>query len=222
MAGQQPTVAEQIDADEGLKSKRKMLTIASLVLLALSFADAKVAEANTFIFKITFGNERGLSILLVAAVLFLMLRYYNYASQYHRKIYRLWTERMLGNPFFFIQPLHDTEYYGLVANLTPKGFSIDAAVYERLDWGFSYSCKFPLRREISYYWHDQHDYHQESVFVGWKNYPRVLWFEAKYQFQSFVNHRESLDIIAPYILGVISISSYLANAHLQELLSYFQ
>ncbi len=63
-----------IDRDEGLKAKRKLLIVASCILLALSFSGATIDEANTFIFKIKFTNQNGLGILLVLSIVFLMIR----------------------------------------------------------------------------------------------------------------------------------------------------
>ncbi|WP_180709587.1 hypothetical protein [Vibrio parahaemolyticus] len=39
-----------IDSYEGLKAKRKLLIMASCILLALSFSGATIDEANTFTF----------------------------------------------------------------------------------------------------------------------------------------------------------------------------
>ena len=62
-------LTQAIDNDAGLQSKRKLLTVASLILLALSFSGATIDEANTFIFKIKFANQNGLGILLVLSIM---------------------------------------------------------------------------------------------------------------------------------------------------------
>ena len=71
---------DNIDKDEGLAAKRCALVIVSLLLLALSVSGASIKEANTFIFRIEFSNHVGLTYLLGAAVIFLLLRYYAYAQ----------------------------------------------------------------------------------------------------------------------------------------------
>jgi hypothetical protein len=57
-----------------------------------------------------------------------------------------------------------------------------------------------------------------DVSVGWKNYLKVLGFEAMYQSKSFFTHRENLDILAPYFLGTFSIFSFFLNKKISEIL----
>jgi hypothetical protein len=212
------TITEQIDADEGLKSKRKLLTITSLILLALSFSGAKVEEANTFIFKLSFNNNKGISLLLMLAVIFLLIRYYNYAYKYHHQLYKLWSDRLLKHPFFFHSHPNEPEYYGLVNDLEPKALNIEALQYHGGDWSVGYKCRPVFVRKIIYWWSDQYDNHELEVWVGWKNYFKVLRLEARYQFEGFIKHRENLDIVAPYFLGVFAIASYTFNDQVQYIL----
>lgn len=214
-------ITEQIDADEGLKSKRKLLTITSVILLAISFSGAKVEEANTFLLKLSFNNNKGISVLLVLAVIFLLIRYYNYACKYHHQLYKLWSDRLLRDQFFFYSHPHEPEYSGLICDLEPKEMNIEALQYHDGTWSFGYVCHSLLVRKIAYWWHDNNDEYEREVSVGWKNLLKVLRLEAKYQFQGFITHRENLDIIAPYILGVFSITSYIFNDHVQNLLGIF-
>jgi len=214
------TITEQIDADEGLASKRKLLTLTSLVLLALSFSGAKVEEANTLILKLSFENQTGLSTLLVVAIMFLLIRYYNYAYKYHRDLYKLWTGRMLGHPFFFSMPPHEPDYEGLVVDLEPNGLEIDAMRHsdEYDGWGFGYGCSFLFRRQIEFTWHDQNGDHFQGVGLSFKNHFTALKLECYYQVSSFFIHRENLDITTPYILACAAISSYFFNDSLQAVL----
>jgi heme/copper-type cytochrome/quinol oxidase subunit 3 len=106
-----PTITELIDADEGLKSKRKILTITSLILLALTFSGAKVEEANTFILKLKFDNQNGIAILLVLTIVFLIIRYYNYAKPYHEKLFRAWSDRMLDDGYFLNSDVETRELF---------------------------------------------------------------------------------------------------------------
>lgn len=207
------SIIEKIDKDEGLRSKRKVLVIISLVLLALSVSGAKIEEVNTFIFKINFENYFGIGILLVFSVLFLMIRYFNYARSYHSELFRLWSDRMLKHPYFFSQCYHSDEMNGLVAEKFPNESNFSALPYaadqmEERNHSWSYKCSFPFIRKLSYSWSDQYDFYNRDVFVGWKGYLKVFGFEIKYQLESFFTHRANLDIYTPYILGCLAISSY--------------
>lgn len=213
------TITEQIDIDEGLKTKRKLLTVTSLILLALSFSGAKVEEANTFILKLSFENQKGLSMLLVIAVIFLIIRYYNYACKYHQKLYKLWSDRLIHDDFFIYSHPYEREYSGLVLDLEPKDFDVDVIRQEGGAWEFGYECSWFFVRKISYWWHDKYADHEITVRVGWRNYFRVLMLESKYQFMGFFSHRENLDILAPYILGVLAMSSFVFDEQFQYLLN---
>ncbi|MGI2110654.1 hypothetical protein ACRN9C_14785 [Shewanella frigidimarina] len=215
-----------MDADEGLKSKRKLLTVVSLILLALSFSGASIDEANTFIFKIKFANQNGLGILLVLSIIFLMIRYYNYAKTYHDKLYSLWTNRLLDNPFFFSQnPYESEDASGLI--VLSRNSEIDARVREDDFYSScSYKCKWLFCRYLVHEWGSKQDYEDrvESVNVftefGVIAYVKTLFFETIEQSKSFFTHRENLDVLAPYILGCLAIASYYFNAELIELLLF--
>ena len=212
------TITELIDADEGLKSKRKLLTITSLILLALTFSGAKVEEANTFILKLKFDNQNGIAILLVLAIVFLLIRYYNYAKPYHEKLFREWSDRMLKESYFHQSCHHSETVTGLVHDLAPK-----KAIADQIDpwtwYKFHYESEI-FKCGIRYSWTDQHESHNEFVNVGWKNYLKVMGYEVKYRILRYFNHRENLDILAPYALGVVAISSYVFHAQLQALLIF--
>jgi len=216
-----------IDGDVGLQSKRKLLTVTSLTLLALSFSGATIDEANTFIFKIKFANQNGLGILLVLSIIFLMIRYYNYAKPYHYKLYSIWTERLLTNQFFFLSnPDEPVEAIGIVAD--SRCSELDARLHNDVRrWKHHYKCGLPFIRHIVHYWgyndHEEED-RMDSVNIytrfGLKVYLHSLWLEAKEQIRSFFTHRENLDILAPYMLGCLAIGSYYFNTELMSLLSF--
>ncbi len=212
------TLTEEIDIDEGLKSKRKLLTVTSLILLALSFSSAKVEEANTFILKLKFENQNGIGILLVLAIIFLLIRYFNYARPYHHKIFRAWSDRMLENTYFHSIHPYEPDVSGLAIDRIPKKINIDAIQHEGGSFSFVYKCSPPFCRKFTYHWSDDHDYHMVDASVGWRNYLKVIAYELKYQFESCFTHRENLDILSPYILGTAAISSYFFNDCFQELI----
>ncbi len=216
-----PSLPEEIDLDEGLKSKRKQLTITSLVLLALSFSGAKVQEANTFILKLKFENQNGIGILLVLTIFFLLIRYFNYARPYHDKLFRAWTNRMLKNPYFYSYHPHAEEEFGLIIDKAPDEIDFERIRHEGGSFASNYKCLLPFRRKLSYSWspNEHDDYSISSVGVGWENYVTVIAFEIKYQFESYFTHRENLDILSPYLLGTLAIASYFFNESFQMLIS---
>ncbi|EKF9628269.1 hypothetical protein O1C60_003518 [Vibrio cholerae] len=217
----------EIDKDEGLKSKRKLLIIASCILLALSFSGATIDEANTFIFKIKFTNQNGLGILLVLSIVFLMIRYYNYAVVYHTKLYELWSERLLKHPDILGVCPHSDEFYGLISSHMPlKADDVRQLSYEndnfKYDW--SYKCTFPFRRFVIFQWLGRHDINEESLNIGrslgFRVYAKFLWLEAQEQVSSFFTYRENLDILTPYALGFFSIASYYFNTEMMLMLQF--
>jgi hypothetical protein len=211
------------DQDLGLGTKRKLLVIVSLLLLSLSFSGAKIEEANTFIFKITFAHQNGLATLLVISVIFLMLRYYNYAKPYHDKLYAIWTKRLGQQPFFYSSNPYGDEDSGIVA--MSRSSELDAHFHHNVRrWSFQYVCGWPFTRYIEQYWgynDNEEEDRYESVNVykkfGFKIYLMCLWFEAKEQVKSFFTHRENLDILSPYIIGWLAIASFYCSEHLSKL-----
>ena len=216
-----------IDKDEGLRSKRKMLTIVSLILLSIEFSGATIVEANTFILKISFEHQSGISLLLLLAIIFLLVRYFNYAKPYHEKLFELWSSRMLSDSMFILGDPYSPDITGLISDLAPNGLDIEHIGHDEnsyLDW--SYQCKFFLNRYIKYSWFVEHIDESASISllknVSFFTYIKVLMTEFKYQVLSFFSHRENLDILAPYLLGVTAIFSYFFNAELQHLIFYLQ
>jgi hypothetical protein len=215
-----------IDTDEGLKSKRKLLTIASLTLLALSFSGAKIEEANSFIFKIKFAHQNGLAILLVISIIFLMVRYYNYAKKYHDRLYYIWATRLINRNFFYSRCPHSDQDAGIVAD--SRSSELDANFeHDVRRWEFKYICGWPFTRYIDHYWgyndHPEEDRMDRVSIVkqfGMKAYCKSIGYEAIEQTKSFFIHRENLDILAPYFIGCAAIASYYFNAELQELLTF--
>lgn len=215
--------SKTFDGDQGLAIKRKLLVIVSLVLLSLSFSGAKIEEANTFIFKITFTHQNGLATLLVISIIFLMLRYYNYAKPYHDRLYAIWTQRLVQQSFFYSSNPYDNEDSGIVAS--SRSSELDAHFYHDVQrWEFQYVCGWPFTRYIEQCWgyHNTTDEDRfESVNIyqrfGLKVYLICLWLEAKEQIRSFFTHRENLDILSPYIIGWLAIASFYCSEHLSKL-----
>lgn len=62
--GKTDKLIENMKEDSELSSKRSLLIVASMLLMAMSVSGATLLEANTFIFKIGFENSKGLGYLL--------------------------------------------------------------------------------------------------------------------------------------------------------------
>ena len=216
---------QQIDSDEGLRSKRRLLTIVSIILLAIEFSGAKIIEANTFIVKLSFDNQSGLSVLLLFSIIFLMIRYYNYAERYHQALYNLWTEKLLNDPNIHLYNDHSGEITGWLFEAMPKRIQPDNVHYDSFEYRYSYVCKSPFRRSFAYHTRDEYDEHTKHVGIcktlGFKKYLAILLLEAKYQLSSYFKNRENLDIQAPYLLGLVAILSFFFNHQLQLILKWF-
>lgn len=109
---------ENFDTDENLKSKRKLLITISMILIALEVTGATIKEANTFLFKIGFTNESGVTNLLVFSILYLLVRYYSYAQPYHEELFEFWSSRMLKDPDFFITTMKVRQSKALLVMLS--------------------------------------------------------------------------------------------------------
>ncbi len=214
-----------IDSDEGLKAKRKLLTLASLTLLALSFTGAKLEEANTFIFKITFTNQSGLGAFLCISIIFLIIRYHNYAKPYHDLLYDVWVARLFKNYLFDRQVGPDFEdKEGLLIESLPEEYYY--RLPNDLSWRTSYQRKILFRRYILHTVdvRNEHEEYYQTLPInvyshfGLKIYLKVFVLEWKESIASFFHHRENLDILTPYLLGYGAITSYVLKQHLVSVL----
>jgi hypothetical protein len=223
----QLTLTQRIDADEGLKAKRKLLTVVSLILLAIAFSAAKVVEANTFIMKISFTNQNGIAYLLLLSIAFLMIRYYNYARPYHDELYKAWTERILKEPFLFIYCHESDQATGILVDKAPSKLDFESVRHNNHGyWNFEYKCYGIFGREIHHLWSNDGQSDNRTTLNLFKEldlsiYFKILLREFKYQASSFFIHRENLDIFAPYLLGCFSILSFVFNEEIIAILKGF-
>jgi len=225
MADKYKALLDKIDEDAGLASKRKILTIVSLIMLAIQFSGAKVVEANTFILKLSFSHQNGLGLLLAIAIAFLIIRYYNYARSYHQELFDLWSTRMLNDSFFFLYCHDSNTLSGLIVDLANEQLNMDlnSGKYQHeypVTWTYKYN--FPFSRSIIYAISGEYETEEKDVVlrqVGLKTLLKVLNYETKYRLSSIFTHRENLDIYAPYLLGTTAIFSYFFSAELQSLIS---
>ncbi|WP_217523250.1 hypothetical protein [Vibrio metschnikovii] len=92
---QENSFIAKFDSDDKLISKGKMLAAISMILIALEVTGATIKEANTFLFKIDFANQNGVTFLLLGAIIYLAVRYLNYAQPYHHQLFLIWSRRMM-------------------------------------------------------------------------------------------------------------------------------
>ncbi|MFM4723058.1 hypothetical protein ACEUD7_08185 [Aeromonas veronii] len=204
---------KKLDEDEGLQGKRKLLVILSVLVLAINFTGAVFKEANTFIFKIEFTNQSGLNTFLLLSILFLLMRYYAYAHSYHQELYELWSNRMLKNRNVF--------YYDKDAKIVRGLLGYAVTVWGEEAPGIEaskYHISGLFKRELLYpTYHRCEDgsideYQDVITLTDFKNdnwsrrkYLELLSLELKYQLSAFLKYRENLDLIGPYIIGVLAV-----------------
>lgn len=205
---------EKLDADDGLAAKRKVLVIVSLLLLALSVSGASIKEANTFIFKVEFSNHAGLTHLLGVAVVFLMLRYYAYAQSYHSQLFDLWAARLLSDYRVFSYDTREDKVNGLLGKAVNiwggDELGIQDARYKKIgifkrNLVYTSSAYDEGHGEYSY----ENNIELNSYSEEWtkKDFCQLLRFELKYRIEAVLKHREYLDLMFPYILGLFALLS---------------
>jgi len=202
----------QIDTDTGLLSKRKILVAMSVVLIVLNCSGATLQEVNTFIFKIKFTNHNGLVYFLSLSVAFLTLRYYGYAQVYHEKLFHFWSQRMLNDyKVFYSNPMED-----YIGGLLAKRIDVSPISAPGIQ-SPNYKVVGLFKRNLVYTVFGPDEYGNDSEYDKniplnkytdkWKltDYFKLLIFEAHYQLEAFLKHREYLDILYPYILSTLAL-----------------
>lgn len=209
---------DEIDNDKQLTAQRRALVTVSLLLLALCLSGAAIKEANTFIFRIEFTNHEGLTYLLAAAVVFFLVRYYAYAQIYHSQLFDFWSERLLDDYRVFNYDTQHEEVGGLLGKrINFTGHDEPGLRTPR------YKKVGILKRNLVYTseGHDEHHGHfsyDENIELNkysndWtkKDFHKLLRFEFKYRIEAILKHREYLDIMFPYLLGIAAIISLTAK-----------
>jgi hypothetical protein len=202
-------LSKRIDEDLALASSKKYLMLTSLVLLALLFSGAKVTEANTFLFKLTFTNSAGITNLLLLSIGFLLIRYYSNTSKYHKAIYDDWTQRALKQPYFFSVCEHSDGQSGYIVDIAPEYaiFNDPTSGYEehdKLNW--TLHVNLYLNAQIQYDLYNQHGHIQDKkVYIFQYLHPikscKAIWIIFKHWIEAQTRFRESLDIYAPYMIA---------------------
>lgn len=207
-----------MDDDKEFQSKRRALVFVSLLLLALIVSGAQIKEANTFIFKIEFANHEGLRYLLVAAVMACTLRYYSYSEKYNDHLFSLWVGRFLSDyAVYHVDPdeLTTSGLAGRKAEIyVGDNFDIDHPRYKK-DGVFKRSIGFRTsgidehRGPISYTKYFSFNEYTDT----WrrKDFLKLLRTEFKYRIAAWIKHRETLDLVSPYLLAASSLLAFLLS-----------
>ena len=212
-----PTLKERIDANEGLKSKRLLLTTVSLVLIAVTFTGTVIEEANTFILKLSFQQGEALGLLLALAILFLTIRYYSYAFKYHQELTLLWKNDFFKTPSILNRDYHSDEFSGLLIDVSPGNFASDLTHMSHpqspTKWRYYYESRWLVLRCFVFEEIDKEIGEVVSVkrINLLKTYPivyfQVLLIEFKKRFGGYLKHPENLDIQSPYLMAISALLS---------------
>lgn len=209
---------EEIDNDEGLKSKRKVLMSVCLVYIALNITGATLEEANTFIFKLKFVKAENLSFLFVAAIVYLSIRYFGYAREYHNKLFEFWSSRMLNDYRLLHFDRESNDFTGLLSHAINVYPGDEPGVLEP-----SYETSGILKRKLSYtaesidingniYLYSEFiDLNKFSQNWTFSKFFQLLRIEASYQLEAFVKSRENLDLYFPYVVSFLAVIAFIFN-----------
>lgn len=189
--------------------------MACVTFLALNLTGATLEEANTFLFKIKFSNYIGLSYLFIASVIFLTLRYYSYAQDHHSKLYDFWSERLLADYKVFIYDHEDEEVRGFLGNAINVYGGDEPGIRDAkycVSGIFQRSISYPsegMDEERGPYSYTEH-ISLNKLTNKWRlrHYLWLLFLELKYQSEATFKYRESLDLLAPYLLSLTAILTY--------------
>lgn len=218
-------IKADIDADKGLLAKRKLLLVASFIMLSINFLGVTIEEANTFILKLKFEHQNGLRVVILAVIFGLMIRYYGYCDDYRKRLYLLWSSHMLKDHYFYHRCPNHHRLSGIVAGLMPKFVSSNAEETDNLD--FSWEARYERRlfsRYILFTWTGENSSPEDcsSRFLISRKCGvllKIYWYEIKHQITNWFVHRETLDIYLPYLIATAAIASYFLKGPLGLILA---
>jgi hypothetical protein len=205
-------LSKKIHDDAPMANKRRLLVGLSMILIAIFLTEAKLTEANTLFFKITFANMNGIVNLLLLSIGFILIRYYSYASLYQEAITKEWTEKLLKLPFFYYIHPEEPEVFGYLVEISPSYVDyVDFRHNESESVTEHFKPNLFFNAQIQYdLYSPEHGHIRDGRVYLFKheNFRRMLsayflvfkcWWNAQVRF------RESLDIYAPYLLAFVGI-----------------
>lgn len=208
----------KMEDDKKLENSRRNLLITSVVLLALNLANAKLEKVNGLIFEMTFETPERLKVLLAVAVIFLLIRYFNYAYKYHHETYQKWTSNLMRDDLMFRTCEHSDNVSGYVHDLAPK--SVD---YSDIDYGeegsylrHSFNRRLVFNSTIVYertFRGNELPDLEVSILVLWakskKDYFRFLKCVLSHWFSEVIKSPLTLYLYSPYLIGGAALMSFL-------------
>lgn len=218
MLMEEKKLGEILDNDKGFLKSRRILITLSIILAVLTLGEIKIKEANTLIFKLEILNTQNLKYILIASVLLCTIRYYSFASQYHDKITRMWSKKLMEDSNLFYCSIDDDEFGGLFGEQMETIPTNHPGMFE-----ISYIKEFPLKRKIrisqehepipndsrSIYFSTSDHLLRNSEYSKYSKYlSNIFFIELKFKMEIILKHREYLDIIFPYWLALGSIACY--------------
>jgi len=220
-----------LDDDKGLKSKRQLVTYLSLVILAINLSGATIKEANTFLFKIEFIKPEGLNVFLSFALLFCVIRYFNYSYKYSVLLSKFWKSRFMSDHRVLFFDGYNDSYDGILAPVVNRNFS---SHYERLQNGEIEDLKnryvtslIPFNKVLRTSWtcNQRAEEEQESLSIRkeiniWKLF-ELITREYPYRLNALFCHRESLDLRAPFLLAALAYISIFEKDRLPTFIAFF-
>lgn len=213
---------EDIDSDKNLSKRKLPLVVVAGLLIGFQFTGALISEINTFIFKIEFSHQEGLSLVFFMALIYLLFRYISYAHKYHRKLMELAYMDLVKEGYihtaFRDEQGAQEGIGGLVASKNKKnGVNANSFLSHGLSFELRYIRTGFFKRHFMYQIvHDEvysgeHDEY-ENVFnvYGWRRFLMVLLIELKVRVNSLLIHREFLDVLGPYFISVLALISFVS------------
>lgn len=204
-----------IDADDGLKSKRRNLFLLSLLLLAIVVSGANIKEASSLIFKIEFTNHENLQWLLIAGIIYSIVRYYAYSEIYRNELFNIWSKKLINDPTVYYYDQQKEEVKGLVEKAVDVWGGDEPGLVEP-----EYRRIGLLKRVIVYPTKEEDPEHGIIYFKryinlnkydsNWKrkDFLLLLWIELRYRASAWVAQRETLDLVAPYLLAFAALAAF--------------
>ena len=207
------TLAPPIDTS--LASCKKTLIIISSVLLALTFSGAKVTEANTFIFKITFTNPTGINTLLLLSIGYLLLRYNSISHIYTDNYKKQFATRVLDNKFFRRYDSYNDVVDGFIPDLLKPKIYINDDKYKHsnhsyLDYDLKVRLFFNAYIDLTEYDEHGNPYLYRFYLIGSKNklqYLFALSIMLSHWFLEQFRQRDFLELYSPMLIGFIAVYS---------------
>ncbi|MDC9515104.1 hypothetical protein PSH47_14255 [Pseudoalteromonas sp. CST5] len=207
------TLAPPIDT--ALANCKKTLIIISSVLLALTFSGAKVTEANTFIFKITFTNPTGINTLLLLSIGYLLLRYNSISHIYTDNYKKQFATRVLENKFFRRYDSYNDVVDGFIPDLLKPKIYINDDKYKHsnhsyLDYDLKVRLFFNAYIDLTEYDEHGNPYLYRFYLIGSKDklqYLFALSIMLSHWFLEQFRQRDFLELYSPMFIGFIAVYS---------------